>query len=178
MTATHMPQRENTRRVEIVEAAKRCFLKFGYAKSSFVDVAKEAGLSRPLLYLHFKSKEELMTAVFESVFVDRYPRIEAMLAAGGTARNRLIAIYDELVVAPWAELIHSPSAQEFYEICERIIPEAEAAYQKRRLRYTQSVLGDRELATVFSLAVDGLGGDVPSAAVLRKRIHRLVERFT
>ena len=45
------------RRTAILAAALKCFLQFGYAKTSMDDVAKEANLSRPLIYLKFKNKE-------------------------------------------------------------------------------------------------------------------------
>jgi len=41
-----------------------------------------------------------------------------------------------------------------------------------------TAIPDKELARVFILAVDGLYSDLPSAAVLRRRLRLLVERFT
>ncbi len=161
----------------IVAAARSCFLRFGYAKTSFADVAKAAGISRPLIYLHFKSKDELLGAVFTAVFEERYPAVERILASRGTPAAKLARIYDQLLVEPWAEVTGGAASDEFLAICERVIPEAAAAYEKRRLRYTLAILGDRELAGIFVMSADGLLADSPSPELLRKRLKRLIERF-
>ncbi len=166
------------RRETIVAAARECFVRFGYKKTSFADVAKTAGISRPLIYLHFKSKDELLGAVFTAVFEERYPAVERILAEGGTPPEKLARIYDQLLVEPWAEVTGGAASDEFLAACERIIPEAAAAYEKRRLRYTRAILGDRELAQIFVMSSDGLLVDLPSPELLRKRLERLIERFT
>jgi AcrR family transcriptional regulator len=38
------------RRLSILQAARWCFLNFGFAKTSLDDIAKRAGISRTLLY--------------------------------------------------------------------------------------------------------------------------------
>ena len=52
------------RKVEIILAARWCFLNFGFAKTSIDDIAKRANLSRTLVYKSFKNKEEIFKAVF------------------------------------------------------------------------------------------------------------------
>ncbi len=166
------------RRETIVAAARLCFVRFGYAKTSFADVAKAAAISRPLIYVHFKSKEELLGAVFTAIFEERYPEVERILAAPGAPGAKLTRLYEQLLVGPWAEVKGGSASDEFLATCEQIIPEAATAYEKRRLRYTQAILGDRELADVFAMAADGLLADLPTPAMLRKRLKRLIERFT
>jgi len=56
------------RRRLILDAARNCFLRFGYTKTSLEDIAKQAAISRPLIYLKFKSKEEIFAAVVEDIF--------------------------------------------------------------------------------------------------------------
>ena len=167
-----------SRRDTIVAAARACFVRFGYAKTSFADVAKAAGTSRTLIYLDFKGKDELLGAVFTAVFEERYPVVERILATSGTPSAKLTRIYDQLLVEPWAEVTGGAASGEFLAACERIIPEAAAAYEKRRLRYTLAILGDRELADIFVMSADGLLVDLPSPELLRKRLRRLIERFT
>jgi AcrR family transcriptional regulator len=173
-----LANQDSPRRETIVAAARTCFLRFGYAKTSFSDVARAAGISRPLIYVHFKGKDELLGAVFTAVFEERYPAIENIIASRATPRTKLTGIYEQLLVEPWAEVRGGAASEEFLVTCEQIIPEASEAYEKRRLRYTRAVLGDRELAQVFVMAADGLLADLPSPEVLRKRLARLIERFT
>jgi len=166
------------RRETIVAAARACFLRFGYKKTSFADVAKAAGISRPLIYLHFNGKDDLLGAVFTAVFEERYPAVERILAARGTRSAKLARIYDQLLVEPWAEVTAGAASDEFLATCEQIIPDAQLAYEERRLRYTLAILGDRELAQIFVMSADGLLVDLPSPELLRKRLKRLIERFT
>ena len=70
-------RRKEDRPQEITEAALAAFAEHGYAATRVDDVAKRAGVSKGLLYLYFKTKEELFKAVIHSVVV---PRIEALAA--------------------------------------------------------------------------------------------------
>ena len=51
------------RRERIVWAAKRVFLESGLDAASMDDVAARAGTTKPTVYAHFKSKDELFSAV-------------------------------------------------------------------------------------------------------------------
>jgi AcrR family transcriptional regulator len=58
-------EREKKRREEeILTSAERLLLERGYANLSMDDLAEYVGLSKPTLYQHFKSKEELAARVF------------------------------------------------------------------------------------------------------------------
>ncbi len=167
----------SAKRQTIVAAARGCFVRFGYTKTSFADVAKAASISRPLIYVHFKSKHELLGAVFITIFEERYPAVERILAAAGTPSEKLTLIYEQLFVEPWAEVTGGAASAEFLATCEQIIPEAAAAYEERRLRYTNAILGDLELAQIFVMSADGLLVDLPSQELLRRRLERLIGRF-
>lgn len=54
------------KRQQILEGAKRVFLKMGFDAASMNDVTREAGVSKGTLYVYFDSKEELFTAMIES----------------------------------------------------------------------------------------------------------------
>ena len=68
-------RRKEDRPQEITEAALAAFAEKGYAATRVDDVARRAGVSKGLLYLYFKTKEELFKAVIRSFVV---PRIEAL----------------------------------------------------------------------------------------------------
>ena len=55
------------RRERIVWAAKLVMLEKGLDASSMDDVAARAGTTKPTVYAHFKSKEELFSAVVELI---------------------------------------------------------------------------------------------------------------
>lgn len=51
---------------QIVQAAIRVLAKQGYARTSLMDIAKEAGMSKGALHYHFASKEALIQVVLET----------------------------------------------------------------------------------------------------------------
>ena len=70
-------RRKEDRPEEITAAALAAFAEKGYAATRVDDVAKKAGVSKGLLYLYFKTKEDLFKAVIRSFVV---PRIDALTA--------------------------------------------------------------------------------------------------
>ena len=170
--------RDAARRRVILDAARDCILKFGYAKSSLEDIAKQAAISRPLIYRQFKSKEEIFGAVLEDIFETQYRAAEQALAKPGSEREKLMSLYEALLLDPWKDLIvDAPMGAEFYETCGRIRPDINEKRRKIQLKYTQSVLGAKEVSEVFMLAVDGLTQDLPAPKVLRRRLEVLIDRF-
>ena len=52
------------RKEEILEAASSVFERYGLAKSTLEDVAKECGIKKTAIYYYFKNKEELFKTMF------------------------------------------------------------------------------------------------------------------
>ena len=170
--------RDAVRRRVILDAARDCMLKFGYAKSSLEDIAKLAAVSRPLIYRKFKSKEEVFGAVLEDLFETQYRAAEHAPAKPGSRREKLMAVYEALLLDPWRKLIvDAPMGTEFYEACKRVTPDTDQRRRKIQLKYTQVVLGTKEVSEVFMLAVNGLTHDLPATKVLRRRLEVLIDRF-
>ena len=71
-------RRKEERPQEITEAAFQAFAEKGYAATRVEEVAKRAGVSKGLLYLYFKTKEELFKAVIRGVVIRR---VDALIAA-------------------------------------------------------------------------------------------------
>jgi len=55
-------------RVRIMEAAMQCYATQGLHAAKMSDIAKLAGLAKGTLYLYFKSKDELTTALVKWIF--------------------------------------------------------------------------------------------------------------
>ena len=77
MAEPRYQRRKEDRPQEITEAAFAAFAEKGYAATRVEEVAQRAGVSKGLLYLYFKTKEELFKAVVRSFVV---PRIDALIA--------------------------------------------------------------------------------------------------
>ena len=75
MSRPRFRRRKENRPREITAAALEAFAEKGYAATRVTDVARRAGVSKGLLYLYFRTKEELFKTVIKS-FVS--PRIDAL----------------------------------------------------------------------------------------------------
>lgn len=177
MPAPMTDEESTERRAKALAAARWCFLSFGFAKTSFEDIAKRAKLSRTLLYRIFKDKEDIYRAVFVDWLVSRRPAAKKVASGPGSAYERLLGVCRLLVLEPWAEMVGAPMGSEFIEACEHIDPESEALYRKIALESVVAILGDDASAEVFLLAMDGLLADRPSMDVLEKRTQLLAARF-
>jgi AcrR family transcriptional regulator len=54
---------ETSTEARLLNAALRCFARYGYARTSMTDIANEAGLSRTILYKHYDSRENAFRAL-------------------------------------------------------------------------------------------------------------------
>jgi len=165
------------RRAKVLTAARWCFLNFGFAKTSFEDIAKRTGLSRTLLYRIFKDKEDIYRAVFLDWLVSRRPAAKEAASGPGDAYERLLRVSRLLALEPWAEMLNAPMGDTFFDVCERIDPASDALYRKVTLECVTTILGDKASAEVFLLALDGLFSDHPAPDVLEQRTQLLAARF-
>lgn len=76
-----------------------CFLNFGFAKTTFEDIAKRANLSRTLLYRIFKDKEAIYQAVFVDWLVSRRPAAKQAAKGPGSPYERLLRVCRLLALA-------------------------------------------------------------------------------
>jgi len=92
--------RESARRTQLMVAGLEVFTEKGFHLASMDDIAKRAGVSKPILYQHFSSKEDFYLGVLdERVEVIVQQIADAIEGADGN-RNRLeaaIACYFQLV---------------------------------------------------------------------------------
>jgi AcrR family transcriptional regulator len=70
---THVPRRKSPerRRAEILLESITFFSEHGFAGSTH-DLAKQIGITQPLLFRYFQSKEDLTEAVYDAVFNERW----------------------------------------------------------------------------------------------------------
>ncbi|MFK0104192.1 TetR/AcrR family transcriptional regulator [Streptomyces sp. NPDC091217] len=66
VTQQHM----DARREQILDAARRCFLRDGFHSTSMQDLFAESGLSAGAVYRHFTSKDEMILAIAEENMSD------------------------------------------------------------------------------------------------------------
>ena len=116
-------------RDRVLDSAERLMGRLGYQKMTMDDIAREAGIGRRTIYLHFPSKEETALATIDRI-VDRLKSRLGELAASDL---------------PWDErlrrmllvrvLFRFDSVRDYYHGIDEIFRSLRPAYMARRARY-------------------------------------------
>jgi len=77
------------RSTQLLDVAEQVFLERGYAATSMDDVAERAGVSKPVLYDHFGSKEGLLVATYARSRSLLLASTTSAVQTGGTPEERL-----------------------------------------------------------------------------------------
>ncbi len=75
----------------ILAAARRLLIKRGFQDIVLDDIAREAGVAKGTLFLHFKSKEEMFTAAFADLVDGLGLELEALTKTGLAGKELLVA---------------------------------------------------------------------------------------
>ena len=121
------------RRVAILDSALSVFAQRGYHSSSIDDIAREAGVSKALIYEHFVSKQDLYAELLEQHAGELFSALaEAISEAGRDAPARLAegldAFYgfvEEHTVA-WRMLFREATDPEAVAVLDRVTAEVTA----------------------------------------------------
>lgn len=105
-------ERRALTRTRLLDATIECVLDLGYARTTTVEIARRARLSRGAQLHHFPTKAELVTAAVEHLFVrrqDEFRRAFASLPADVDRWNAAIDLLWSMVSGPtflaWLELV-------------------------------------------------------------------------
>jgi AcrR family transcriptional regulator len=66
------------KRENIIKTTIRLFAEQGFEATTGLQITKEAGVTEPLLYYHFKGKDDLYTQILSSTFKEYFFRLEAL----------------------------------------------------------------------------------------------------
>ena len=84
---------EANARQRLLETATALFAEKGYAGTSVREIVGRAGVSKPVLYYYFKSKEGLFYAILEWAVDVQQSVLNEIFEARGTVLERLIFLY-------------------------------------------------------------------------------------
>ncbi len=103
-------RRKQDRPQEITQAAFAAFAEKGYTATRVEEVAQRAGVSKGLMYLYFKTKEELFKAVVKSVVIRRIDQLidtieSTELSSEDFIRGPLLSFMKQLPGSPVAIVI-------------------------------------------------------------------------
>jgi AcrR family transcriptional regulator len=123
-------QYRDARRNQILDAAKRCFLRDGFHETSMQDLFAEVGLSAGAVYRYFSSKEDMVLAIAEQSMREVIAMIHSFAAAprgeglGDALANVLDVVQREhaqdqigaMAVLSWSEALRNPELARRFEV--------------------------------------------------------------
>jgi AcrR family transcriptional regulator len=179
----------------ILDAALPVFARYGFHKTTMVDIARASGISRASLYLVFNSKEELFRAGSARAHEQTMSDVERVLSSKGDVVDRIataISAFQEGLIAPFNK---SDSARELFEINMRLAADITVAARSKLLHLLSQTLADAEargeidlktlksspmeVSALIAAAMDGIkhgfstDGSAESALGLLMRILKL-----
>src|SRR5262245_38980876 len=116
----------DARRQQILDAARRCFIRNGFHTTSMQDVLGEADLSAGAVYRYFRSKEDIIVAIATDTLTTLTRAFEALTSTAplpplDEAFGAIFATLERLdqesgigglVVQVWGEALRSPTLRE------------------------------------------------------------------
>src|SRR3954452_1273194 len=73
----------------ILDAADRLLARYGYKKMTIDDLAREAGIGKGTVYLHFRSKEDVVLSHVDRIVKRLIARLQVISASDATPAVRL-----------------------------------------------------------------------------------------
>jgi AcrR family transcriptional regulator len=149
--------RRDATRETILAAGVQCFSRDGYRRTALDRVAREAGISRAALYLHFANKEELFRALVGDLHARTVEDAAAAARGSGGLADRVAAV---LIAksGPFFDLLRmSAHAEEFVDENHRLCGDLSTEASAKHARLLAKMLATADAAGAISLASAGLG---------------------
>lgn len=137
---------KDERRGQIMDAARRCFLRNGFRETSMQDLFAESGLSSGAFYRYFAGKDELIIAIAQDNFREVVETIHTAAEQSEGSLGDALAKAVELVTAKhresghggiavqvWAESLRNPQlAAEFTGLLKNVHAEIEVMVRRHQ----------------------------------------------
>lgn len=110
--AERREEEKERRRGELLDATESLYAKHGWEAVTMDQVARTARLSRALLYVYFRDKDDLLFAIGERAMKVLYQRFAAALETPGSGRDKVDAIGR-------AYMAYALEFKHFFDFCSR-----------------------------------------------------------
>jgi AcrR family transcriptional regulator len=110
--AERREEEKERRRGEFLDAAESLYAKEGWEAVTMDQVARTARLSRALVYVYFRDKEDLLFAIGERAMKLLYQRFAAALETPGSGRDKVDALGR-------AYMGYAQEFRHFFDFCSR-----------------------------------------------------------
>jgi AcrR family transcriptional regulator len=149
------------RRDALLDAAFAAFARTGFRRTSMEDVAREAGVSRAALYLHFRNKEEVFRSLAERVHAEALAGAVAALTEPGAIGERVLRALEAKSLRFLQIVAASPHGAELVEATSRVCGDIAAAKEERFARALADALRRADASGALALEAAGVA---PAAA--------------
>ncbi|WP_179297006.1 TetR/AcrR family transcriptional regulator [Burkholderia ubonensis] len=166
----------------IVAAAAKVFGRYGFARTTMGDIAREAGVSRPSVYTLYPGKDEIFSAVADAFTDSKLAAIRSGLASYANVHDKLLFACTTWSVDAFENLLANPDARDLMNLA---FPSIRAGY----LRFQQLLVGilresddahhfsetPDELARVIVFSIRGFKDTAQSGQEMGRLIEVLID---
>ncbi len=150
-------------REAILDATDRLLGRLGYQKTTIDDLAREAGVARRTVYLHFPTKEEIFLCSIDRVVDGLVARLRELAASGGSPAEKLRGMLLERV------LYRFDSVSAYHGSLDELLSVLRPAYLRRRDRYFRA-----EAEVLAGVLAEGVRAGELEAVDLQRTARALV----
>lgn len=122
---------------KIIHTSRDFFAGYGYEETSLAMIADSVGIKKPSLYAHFKSKEDIFTAVMDKELFEYSASVKEILS--DTEKNVKTLLYDMLLRF---SLYDDEASSEFYYRYSRYQPAGLEAMIIEKFQENEKVMLD------------------------------------
>jgi len=167
-----MEDKKSLTRRRILVAAFECITQYGYAKTTFKDIAKRAGISRALIYIYFKNKNDLFVTMTDERHKSYISLSKATLESGLSQKEKLRKVIDIWIIDPYRVIVKSPYPNTWLDELKNYSG-SEMKFRELFIKAMTPLLG-HSLAEIVGLSYRGLLDDRPTVKTLEKRTEVLI----
>jgi AcrR family transcriptional regulator len=165
------------KRLLIRKGAQSMMLRYGFARTSMDDIAREAGMSRPALYLVFKNKEEIYRDIVQSIADECIIAATAALAVKSSKSECLYAMIKAGFLDVLAMVMSAPHGAELLDLKSGLALDILIDWRKRNLALLAKAIGGKSAksdAAILLDAIDGLKSRTTKITEIRIGVKRVI----
>lgn len=157
---------EQDTKAQILTMATAVFAQKGFAKTSMNDIVRESGLSKGGVYWHFKSKDDIIFAIFDEYFGAQIKQLDDVLDKEGSASAKLVQLAELVGHESETWVTQFPFPMEFYalaardEALKKLMVQYFRAYEERLASLVKQGIANGDFRAVdpveTSLTLEGL----------------------
>lgn len=163
-----------SKRAHILQSAFDVVLRYGFQRMTMDDVAKASGMSRPALYLQFKNKGEIFSAMASDMMRKGLENAQAVLDGEGTIEDRVFGAIKAGILDPIEALHSTAHGAELLDMKHQIAGDVLTEWRGKKVAMVANALeksggpktkglSGNQLANILLDGIDGLKQRAKSA---------------